>query len=92
MQVVGTGLPYLIVPVHSGLDSVAIRHRDFEGLLAQSEAKFVFVLDSERPEGRTWDNAGRGQPGHRAGAGHRGPQHRRETAAHGSVDGESFTG
>lgn len=59
MQVVSTGLPYLIVPVRSGLDSAAIRHHDFEGLLAHSEAKFVYVLDPERPEGRTWDNAGR---------------------------------
>ena len=59
MQVVSTGLPYLIVPVQSGLESAGIRHPGFEGLLDASGAKFVYVLDPDRPEGRTWDNAGR---------------------------------
>lgn len=59
MQVVGTGLAYLIVPVASGLDAARIRHPDFELLLRQIGAKFVYVLDPNRPEGRTWDNAGR---------------------------------
>ena len=59
MQVVSTGLPYLIVPVRSGLDSARISHPDFERLLNVSGAKFVYVLDPDRPEGRTWDNAGR---------------------------------
>jgi trans-2,3-dihydro-3-hydroxyanthranilate isomerase len=59
MQVVTTGLPYLIVPVRSGLDHAAIRHPDFEPLLATCGAKFVYVLDPDRPEGRTWDNTGR---------------------------------
>jgi trans-2,3-dihydro-3-hydroxyanthranilate isomerase len=59
MQVVSTGLPYLIVPVQAGLDSARISHPDFERLLGVSGAKFVYVLDPARPEGRTWDNAGR---------------------------------
>jgi trans-2,3-dihydro-3-hydroxyanthranilate isomerase len=59
MQVVSTGLPYLIVPVQSGLDSARISHPGFEGLLDASGAKFVYVLDPDRPEGRIWDNAGR---------------------------------
>ena len=59
MQVVSTGLPYLIVPVQTGLDRARISHPDFEGLLETSGAKFVYVLDPDRPEGRTWDNAGR---------------------------------
>ena len=59
MQVVSTGLPYLIVPVQSGLGSARISHPGFEGLLGASGAKFVYVLDPDRPEGRTWDNAGR---------------------------------
>jgi predicted PhzF superfamily epimerase YddE/YHI9 len=58
MQVVSTGLPYLIVPVQTGLDRARISHPGFEGLLEASGAKFVFVLDPDRPEGRTWDNAG----------------------------------
>jgi trans-2,3-dihydro-3-hydroxyanthranilate isomerase len=59
MQVVSTGLPYLIVPVQSGLDSARISRPGFEGLLDASGAKFAYVLDPDRPEGRTWDNAGR---------------------------------
>jgi len=59
MQVVSTGLPYLIVPVRGGLERAAISHPRFEALLAASGAKFVYVLDPDRPEGRTWDNAGR---------------------------------
>jgi trans-2,3-dihydro-3-hydroxyanthranilate isomerase len=59
LQVVSTGLPYLIVPVRGGLDKARISHQDFESLLAASGAKFVYVLDPDRPEGRTWDNAGR---------------------------------
>jgi trans-2,3-dihydro-3-hydroxyanthranilate isomerase len=59
MQVASTGLPYLIVPVQAGLERARISHPGFEGLLEASGAKFVYVLDPDRPEGRTWDNAGR---------------------------------
>jgi PhzF family phenazine biosynthesis protein len=59
MQVVSTGLPYLIVPVQDGLERARISHPRFEELLAASGAKFAYVLDPDRPEGRTWDNAGR---------------------------------
>jgi trans-2,3-dihydro-3-hydroxyanthranilate isomerase len=59
MQVVSTGLPYLIVPVQAGLDRARISHPGFEQLLNVSGAKFVYVLDPARPEGRTWDNSGR---------------------------------
>lgn len=61
MQVVSTGLPYLIVPVQTGLDSARISQPGFERLLNVSGAKFVYVLDPDRPEGRTWDNAGRAE-------------------------------
>jgi trans-2,3-dihydro-3-hydroxyanthranilate isomerase len=59
MQLVSTGLPYLIVPVQDGLERARISHPRFEELLAAIGAKFVYVLDPDRPEGRTWDNAGR---------------------------------
>ena len=59
MQVVSTGLPYLIVPVtHGGLSAAGIVVDDFEGRLATVDAKFVYVLDPERREGRTWNNSG----------------------------------
>jgi trans-2,3-dihydro-3-hydroxyanthranilate isomerase len=59
MQVVSTGLDYLIVPVAGGLEQARISHPNFEALPQEVGAKFVYVLDPERPEGRTWDNAGR---------------------------------
>ena len=59
MQMVSTGLPYLLVPLASGLERAAITHPQFEALLAQIGAKFVYVFDVARLEGRTWDNSGR---------------------------------
>jgi PhzF family phenazine biosynthesis protein len=59
LQVVSTGLPYLIVPIESNLEGARIIVPDFEGLLATIGAKFVYVLDVARREGRTWDNDGR---------------------------------
>jgi trans-2,3-dihydro-3-hydroxyanthranilate isomerase len=59
MQVVSTGLDYLIVPVAGGLEQARISGPNFEALLQEVGAKFVYVLDPERPEGRTWDNTGR---------------------------------
>ena len=59
VQVVSTGLPYLIVPVTpAGLEKAQIGVGDFEASLLEVGAKFVYVLDPERREGRTWDNAG----------------------------------
>ncbi|MEO6143995.1 MAG: PhzF family phenazine biosynthesis protein [Dermatophilaceae bacterium] len=58
LQVVDTGLPYLIVPLQIGLDRARITGSDFEARLAECGAKFAYLLDPERPEGRTWDNAG----------------------------------
>jgi trans-2,3-dihydro-3-hydroxyanthranilate isomerase len=58
MQVVSTGLPYLIVPVSRGLERARIVVEDFEDRLATVGAKFVYVFDPDEREGRTWDNAG----------------------------------
>lgn len=59
LQVVSTGLPYLIVPIRSNLSYVRITVPDLEALLATVGAKFAYIFDVERREGRTWDNAGR---------------------------------
>jgi PhzF family phenazine biosynthesis protein len=59
IQVVSTGLPYLIVPLRNGLERARIVVADFEARLAGIGAKFVYVLDVEDREGRTWDNDGR---------------------------------
>jgi len=58
MQVVSTGLPYLIVPVARGLDRAQISVGDLGDQLARIGAKFVYVLEPASREGRTWDNAG----------------------------------
>ncbi|HET7048218.1 MAG TPA: PhzF family phenazine biosynthesis protein [Solirubrobacteraceae bacterium] len=58
MQVVSTGLPYLIVPVSCGLERARIVVEDFGARLASVGAKFVYMLDPEEREGRTWDNTG----------------------------------
>jgi uncharacterized damage-inducible protein DinB len=58
-KVVSTGLPYLVVPVRpAALARAAIQGSNLESLLGTMGAKFVLVLDVERPEIRTWDNLG----------------------------------
>lgn len=58
MEVVSTGLPYLLVPICSGLEQVKISCSNFEELLAEVSAKFVYVFDEKQLEARTWDNCG----------------------------------
>lgn len=58
LEVISTGLPYLIVPISSGIDNAKISIANFEGLLARFGAKFVYVFDIVNFEGRTWDNDG----------------------------------
>jgi PhzF family phenazine biosynthesis protein len=58
LQMVSTGLPYLLIPVRQGLERARIAHSDFEALLGQIGAKFVYVFDPHTREGRTWDNGG----------------------------------
>jgi trans-2,3-dihydro-3-hydroxyanthranilate isomerase len=58
LQVVSTGLPYLIIPLLRGLEGARIQHPHFEALLSSHGAKFVYLLDVKAREGRTWDNHG----------------------------------
>lgn len=58
MEVVSTGLPYLLIPIQTGLESVRISCLDFEEMLSKNGAKFVYVFDIAKMEGRTWDNLG----------------------------------
>ncbi|KIC20109.1 PhzF family phenazine biosynthesis protein [Leisingera sp. ANG-Vp] len=59
MEVISTGLRYLVVPVHQGLDSAAIRVPDLEHRLADVGAQFAYLFDVHRNEGRHWTNDGR---------------------------------
>ncbi|WP_270168832.1 PhzF family phenazine biosynthesis protein [Paenibacillus sp. SYP-B4298] len=58
LEVISTGLPYLIIPLASGLEQAAIVVDDLEERLGKVQAKFVYVLDVANKEGRTWDNLG----------------------------------
>lgn len=58
MEVISTGLPYLIIPVVSGIERAKIRTTDFEEELDKIGAKFVYLFDIDNMEGRTWDNLG----------------------------------
>lgn len=61
LQVVSTGLPYLIIPLQSGLDQARITSCDLEQMLANIGAKFCYLVDIPNLEGRTWDNLGRAE-------------------------------
>lgn len=58
LQVVSTGLPYLIIPVRQGLERVRPTARDFEARLEAVGAKFAYVVDVNTLEARSWDNHG----------------------------------
>jgi trans-2,3-dihydro-3-hydroxyanthranilate isomerase len=59
LQIASTGLPYLLVPINRDLQVARIVKPEFEKQLARFGAKFVYVFDVNRREGRTWDNDGR---------------------------------
>jgi trans-2,3-dihydro-3-hydroxyanthranilate isomerase len=59
LEVVSTGVPYLIVPLKKNLAQARITRGGMEALLARVGAKFVYVLDVPAMEGRTWDNEGK---------------------------------
>ncbi len=58
MEVISTGLPYLIIPLTSGLEHAKICIGNLEEQLSKVQAKFVYLFDVDRMEGRTWDNLG----------------------------------
>jgi len=58
IEVVSTGLPYLLVPVKSHIENARITSKDFEAFLQSFGAKFVYVFDPSDLECRTWDNTG----------------------------------
>ncbi|MHB9757200.1 PhzF family phenazine biosynthesis protein [Streptomyces sp. BYX5S] len=58
LEVVSTGLRYLIVPVVKGLAGARIVRRDFDDLVAAHGAQFAYLVDVEALEGRHWNNDG----------------------------------
>jgi trans-2,3-dihydro-3-hydroxyanthranilate isomerase len=58
LEVVSTGLRYLIVPLEEGLEQARIVRADFEVLLRSVNAQFAYLLDVRELEGRHWNNDG----------------------------------
>ncbi len=58
VEVISTGLDYLLVPLRQGLDRARISISGFESFLGQFGVKFVYVFDADSRECRTWDNSG----------------------------------
>jgi trans-2,3-dihydro-3-hydroxyanthranilate isomerase len=60
LQIVSTGLRYLVVPVRDGdaLARARIVHPRFDDFLGGLGAQFVYALDAEEVEGRHWNNDG----------------------------------
>jgi PhzF family phenazine biosynthesis protein len=57
-SVVSTGLPYVLLPVTAAGLAMAKQSRLLEPELLDCGAAFVFLLDVDNREGRTWDPAG----------------------------------
>jgi PhzF family phenazine biosynthesis protein len=58
LEVVSTGLHYLIVPIEKGLERARIVRADFDALLRTVGAQFAYVLAIRELEGRHWNNDG----------------------------------
>ena len=59
LEVVSTGLRYLIVPVrHGALARARISHRELDVALAELGAEYAYLLDADAVEGRHWNNDG----------------------------------
>lgn len=59
LEVVSTGLRYLIVPLRQGaLGHARISHRELDAALAEVGADYAYLLDTEAGEGRHWNNDG----------------------------------
>lgn len=57
-QVVSTGLPYVLLPVSSAGLANARQRENLQPLLDELGAAFVFLMDVDAAEGRTWDPDG----------------------------------
>jgi PhzF family phenazine biosynthesis protein len=59
LEVVSTGLRYLIVPVRNGaLARAGITYRELDVALAEIGAEYAYLVDADAQEGRHWNNDG----------------------------------
>lgn len=58
VEVVSTGLAYLLLPVETNLERAAVVKKDLESWISEYRAKFVYLFNPHTLECRTWDNSG----------------------------------
>lgn len=58
LEVISTGLKYLVIPTLGGLANARITIANLDEILASYGAEFAYVFDVERFEGRHWNNDG----------------------------------
>ncbi|MBM1633264.1 PhzF family phenazine biosynthesis protein [Sulfitobacter mediterraneus] len=58
LEVISTGLKYLVIPVSGGLDQARITVDDLDQQLAAVGAEFAYLFDVDTFEGRHWNNDG----------------------------------
>lgn len=58
VEVVSTGLPYIIFPLLKNIDKAKILKEGLEEYILKHQAKFVYLFDTNNLECRTWDNSG----------------------------------
>ncbi len=58
MEIVTTGLPYVLIPVRGCLARARITVPDLEQTIAAYGAAYTYLFDPETLEARTWDNLG----------------------------------
>ena len=59
LELVSTGLPYVVVPLRSNIGKAQIVIGNLEEMLQRHGAKFLYLYDVDNSEGRTWDNKGK---------------------------------
>lgn len=58
LEVISTGLKYLVIPVTSGLENARITIADLDRQLANVGAEFAYLFDVNTYKGRHWNNDG----------------------------------
>lgn len=58
VEVVSTGLPYVLIPVAADLSAARITVRDLQVRIAALGASYTYLFNPETLQARTWDNLG----------------------------------
>jgi len=58
VEVVSTGLPYLLIPLKTKIENAVITETGFESFLEKRNAKFSYFFQTDTLECRSWDNTG----------------------------------